>query len=526
MSATLAPTPQPSPLGRAHWTRLAPAALPLGAGLAILLVLFHAEAIAAVKIWWQSTAYGHCFLVLPLALWLAYERREVVLGLAVTPLAPRIALYALPLVGLWVVSYVLGIMEGRQLAAMGFAQLLFFAVLGRDLYFDLSPALLYLVFLVPFGAFAAPVLQHFTAGFIVHGLDTLGIPNRADAFRIEIPEGTFYVAEACAGLRFLIASMAFGVLYAVTMFRSPFKRVAFIVASMIVPVVANGFRGLGIVVLGHVLGSAEAAATDHLIYGWVFFTIVTIALAMGGLPYREDLLIAASPRSVADYARGATGVRGQSRTGFAGALTVVAKRSGFAVTAAVLGLAVMGPAIGTWLDHRVPDLTISVVPEPSIPGDCSPGASHVEGGISVQRFTCPDATLTMTVAVFAPGSNPARVIGTVRDIASAPLAADSDQSTLTIDGAKPDTWVLISENVGKRASAYVLWLDGKPALGGLRDRIHLAQDMLNGGHRPPLGAVITVEADRGVRSKRLRDFIMAQDQLSDQVQGQLKGLEQ
>lgn len=513
-----------SRLGRAHWVRLAPAALPIGGGLLALLLLFHREAAAAVSIWWSSTAYGHCFLVLPIALWLAYERRDVVLGLAVTPAPPRLALLVLPLAAMWVVAYVLGIMEGRQLAVMGMMQLLFLIVLGRDLYVDLSPALLYLVFLVPFGAFATPALQNFTAHFITTGLSVLGIPFRSDTLHIEIPEGTFYVAEACAGLRFLIASIAFGVLYAVTMFRSPAKRAAFILASTIVPVIANGVRGLGIVLLGHVLGSAQAAAADHIIYGWVFFTMVTVALAAGGLPFREDLQISPTPRSVADFARGAT------RSGAAPARTPglppkkARQYSPLAGAAAILGLAMLGPAIGLYLDLRTPRLVTSVVPEPTIPGGCTPGQSHVENGRSVQNFICADSRITMTTAVFSRGTNPALVIGDVRGIAMDNLNADMDQSMLHIEGGKPDTWVMLSENGGRRASAYVFWLDGQSAIGSLGDRIRLAHSMFDGGLRPPLGIVVSIEADKAVRARRLRDFIAAQDQLEEQIQKQLGNL--
>ena len=78
----------------------------------------------------------------------------------------------------------------------------------------------------------------------------IGIPAYIDGYMIEIPQGTFFVAEACAGLRFLIASIAFGCLYALMMYRSPVRRGVFIVASIIVPIIANGFRGLGIVLSG------------------------------------------------------------------------------------------------------------------------------------------------------------------------------------------------------------------------------------------------------------------------------------
>lgn len=48
--------------------------------LAAIGMLFHAEA-AAVAVWLTSTAYGHCFFVLPIAAWLAWERRTAALGL-------------------------------------------------------------------------------------------------------------------------------------------------------------------------------------------------------------------------------------------------------------------------------------------------------------------------------------------------------------------------------------------------------------------------------------------------------------
>jgi len=515
-----------SRLGAAHWVRVKPAVAPLAVGILVLLLVFHTEVLAALKIWVQSSAYGHCFLVLPLALWLAYERRDVVLGLAVTPLSPRIVIWCLPLIAFWVVSYVLGIMEGRQLAAMGFLQLLLLAVLGRDLYLDFSPALLFLIFLVPFGAFATPVLQHFTAAFIDAGLTWLHIPHVSDSFRIEIPEGTFYVAEACAGLRFLIASMAFGVLYSVTMFRTPARRIGFMIASAVVPVFANGVRGLGIVVLGHIIGSAQAAAADHLIYGWVFFTAVTFALALAGLPYREDLQIEVAPRSVADFARGATlPPMRMSLADFASGRNPQVARSAWPAALALAGMSIFGPGVGYWLDHRTPNLAVAIVPEASIPGDCSAGASKVTGAISVQHFTCPDAKFTLTVAAFGRGTNPARVIGEVRDIAQQKLLADVDQSVMDVSGAHPENWVTISENKGNRASALVWWLDGKPALGGIGDRIELAQSMLHGGAlRPPLGVVITIDADRAIRDQRLRDFIAAQDQLPEQIKAQLDAM--
>jgi exosortase A len=243
--------------------------------------------VAAVGVWQASDTYGHCFLILPMAAYLAWDRRAALAGLAPRPL-PALAPLALPLAAAWFLAERLGVMEGRQLAALAALELLVLVVLGWRLFRALRAPLLFLVFLVPFGAFVTPALQQFTAGFIVRGLNVLGVANYATDLTIEISAGVFYVAEACAGLRFLIAAVAFGVFYALLNYQSPGRRLLFVAASVVVPVVANGVRALGIVMLGAILGSANAAAADHVIYGWVFFSVVMLLLVAGGMPFRED----------------------------------------------------------------------------------------------------------------------------------------------------------------------------------------------------------------------------------------------
>ncbi|MBY0334002.1 MAG: exosortase, partial [Acetobacteraceae bacterium] len=276
-----------SPAGpAASW---APALAVLGLGLAVMFgIVFREETLAAVTVWDASTAYNHCWLVLPVAIWLGWTRRDRLRGLAPAPL-PLAALLGLAPALAWFAAERLGIMEGRQLAVMGLTWVLFLAVLGWPVFRALAAPLAYLVFLVPFGEFVTPALQDITAWMIDVLLDIWGIPHFVDHLIIEIPAGTFLVAEACAGLRFLIAAIAFGALYALVMFRSPGRRLVVMVLAVVVPIIANGIRAFGIVVVGHTLGNAEAAAADHVIYGWVFFSIVILLLILVGLPFREDL---------------------------------------------------------------------------------------------------------------------------------------------------------------------------------------------------------------------------------------------
>jgi len=449
------------------WRR--PAIAAVAVGLVALGVLFADEGRSAVRVWSGSTAYGHCYFIIPIALFLAWERRAIVAATPVRPM-PAAALAALPLGLVWLVAERLGIMEGQQIIAMGFVELLFVVVLGWRLWRALAAPLLYLGFLVPFGAFITPALQNFTAHFITIGLDVLGIANFSDGNVIEIPEGGFFVAEACAGLRFLIASIAFGVLYACMIYRSPGKRVAFIAASMVIPIIANGFRGLGIVILGHVLGSAEAAAVDHIVYGWVFFSFVILLLIAAGLPFREDN----GPLPVPARSPGAVSA---------------APSSIWAAAAVVLALTAIAPAVAGWFDARATATPLAAGPGPL--AGCTPdqGQPIAGPGRLTWSFVCPVgsapvAQLQLSISAFSPRSNAGAMARLLRQVTGEIGAESSDVRTLrTTDAA---TWRLVTTTEPDRLTATAQWVDGRPATGGLAQRRLQAWNSVAGSNSAPI----------------------------------------
>ncbi len=472
--------PAPGREGRLDdfWAALRPVAAPLGVGLLLLGYLFWSEAVAAVGVWEASTAYNHCFLVIPISLYLAWDRRDEVVGLAARP-TPWLALAALPLAVLWFAADRLGVMEGRQLLAVAMVEVLFLACLGWQLWWTLSAALLYLFFLVPFGYFLTPWLQTVTAQFTDVGLTILGIPHYTDALLIEIPAGRFLIAEACAGLRFLVASVAFGVLYACLIYRSIGRRLIFFAASLVIPVVANGFRALGIVTLGNILGSAEAAAADHVIYGWIFNSFVILLLIVAGMPFRED------QRQV-PQARVPVAALGDLR---------LAQRLQPAMAVALVGLlAAGGPAVARWFDRAgLADRLAAIAPHFVVPAGCKPiaggfpEADPVGAGIAnTQIFACGVMQLRVVVRVFPSRVSPA-VLAVSRVRMSGEDASDERLfSSLVIAGIEPHQWRVVSTDDPPRLTAMAYWLDGRPSRGGLDDRLRQARNSLFGGRYGPV----------------------------------------
>jgi exosortase/archaeosortase family protein len=380
------------------------------------------------------------------------------------------------------------------------------ALLGWRLARAQAPTLIYLVFLVPVGSFLVPTLQNFTARFIDVGLDALGIPHFVDAFSVEIPEGMFYVAEACAGLRFLIAAVAFGVLYGFLTYRSLGRRLGFLAASIVVPIIANGFRALGIVVAGHIVGDAEAAAADHIIYGWGFFSVVIILLALAGLPFREDARPTAPAAPPPDASRPA---------GTGPAIWVVG----------LAALAAAGPVAASALNRPRP------VPAVHLPGfaataDCltlgdAPSGTAERGEVVLeQRFSCGGVPLVASLRLLPPHAPPA-MLRTARSEATGERdAADAVTSTLEVGGIDPHGWRLVELQEPARISATALWIDGAPAPSGLTGRLKLAWDSVAGTDAPAVLVAASLSPPPVLHAEQreqaqhlLRDFLAAQGPL-------------
>ncbi|WP_158287661.1 exosortase A [Falsiroseomonas bella] len=431
-------------------------------GVIGLGILFEREVSAAVRIWETNEAYNHCWLIAPIAAWLAWSRRQRLAGLQPAP-TPLFALLAIPVGAAWLVAERLGIMEGRQLTALALVLVFVLTVLGWRITRAMAAPLLYLFFLVPFGAFTVPLLQQFTTWFIDIGLDVIGIPHYVDDLIIETPAGTFLVAEACAGLRFLIAALAFGALYALVMFRSPGRRLAVLALAIVVPIVANGFRALGIVVLGSVLGSAEAAAADHIIYGWVFFSIVMLLLIVVGLPFREDHRPDTAPPPPARPMR--------------------APRAAMLAVAALLagGLASAAPATSLALQQagaRAPERI--AVPLPPVEG-CDVSADGA-------TLVCGDLTVRAEAVIF-----PAQATWNVVSAERSRAAGLDDQDLLfSVRVPNGGTWRARQSRDRMQTVAIGLWLNGRPAGGGVRSRAEQAWNSLGGGQGLPVLIAVTI----------------------------------
>lgn len=241
---------------------------------------------AMISIWVRSETYAHGFIVPPIAIWLIWRERT-----QLEQYQPNSTLWLVaPLIGivfLWLLGELTAVNALTQFAIIAIVVIGIMSMIGLRLSARIAFPLIFLFFAAPIGDFMLPKLMEWTAEFTIFALRASGIPVYREGLQFVIPSGNWSVVEACSGIRYIIASVTVGTLFAYLNYTTLKRRLIFIGVSILVPILANWFRAYLIVLLGHLSNNKLAAGVDHLVYGWVFFGIVIAIMFMIGMRWSE-----------------------------------------------------------------------------------------------------------------------------------------------------------------------------------------------------------------------------------------------
>jgi exosortase A len=258
----------------------------LAALVVVTLWLYLPTVLGMVSLWNASDTYAHGFVVPAIVAWLIWRQRARLARLTPKPSWLAVALALLVALS-WAAGDLVAVNAVTQLALVALLVLWVVAVLGWEVARTLAFPLGFLYFTVPIGDFLLPSLMEWTADFTVLALRASGLPVYREGLQFVIPSGTWSVVEACSGIRYLIASVTVGCLFAHLSFVGWRKQLLFVAFSVAVPLVANWMRAYLIVMIGHLSGNELATGVDHLIYGWVFFGVVILGMLMVGARYAD-----------------------------------------------------------------------------------------------------------------------------------------------------------------------------------------------------------------------------------------------
>lgn len=243
------------------------------------LVWFMRDSISAMmEIWVSSRSFNHCFLIAPASAVLIWRRRGDLARMPVSASAAGVMAFAC-CAAAWGIGALGNLLTLQNLAIVAMLPAVLWAMLGSAVVRVIAFPLAYLFFMVPIGEFLVPWLMELTAALTVSAARLSGVPVYQDGLFFVIPNGSFRIVEACAGLRMLIASVAIAVLFANVAFTSWTRRIVFVVAMVLASIVANNVRTYAVVMMGHYIGMEAAAG--HATLGYVVFGLtILIVLAI------------------------------------------------------------------------------------------------------------------------------------------------------------------------------------------------------------------------------------------------------
>lgn len=254
--------------------RLSLISLALLCYLAAFGFLFHDVIIKLVHDWATDSNYSHGFLIVPIALYLAWERRDQLAhaplessSLGLIPLIGSLTLLITGVLGseLFITRIALiGMIAGSILFILGWKHL-------RLLTFPL--AILLLMIPIPaivFNQIAFP-LQLLASRFATDALSLLGIPVLREGNVITLANIALEVAEACSGIRSLVSLLTLGILLVYFTESRLWVRCILVTITIPTAIFANGMRVAGTGILAHYWGPEAADGFFHIFSGWFVF---------------------------------------------------------------------------------------------------------------------------------------------------------------------------------------------------------------------------------------------------------------
>lgn len=269
-----------------------------------LVALLALAVLAALPTWQnvfdlatRSAEYSHMLLVVPVVFMLLWQRRD---RLAVVPLAATATGAGVALLGV-AMDFVGFATQVDLVKDAGMVVMLLGAIVtvtGWAWAIKAAPALAALAFLIPLPGrvrqrIALP-LQEVSATITEHLMDFIGVPIARLGNVLQINGVDVAVAEACNGMRMVVALALVAYAFAFSMPLRPWARVVILASSPLVAVFANVLR-LGPTVLFYGYSDRETADFAHDVSGWLVL-LVALGVLWGSVALARWLELPIEPK--------------------------------------------------------------------------------------------------------------------------------------------------------------------------------------------------------------------------------------
>lgn len=129
----------------------------------------------------------------------------------------------------------------------------------------------YLIFLLPVWGTLSGLLQTLSVVVVSGIMGLTGIPVYVESVFVQIPAGTFEIADGCSGLRYMIVSLAIATIYIFMFVRSTSSAIKLLLLAIVGALITNWLRIAGLIVIGHMTDMQSSLMEDHNMFGWYLY---------------------------------------------------------------------------------------------------------------------------------------------------------------------------------------------------------------------------------------------------------------
>jgi exosortase A len=233
--------------------------------------------------WANDGNYSHGFLIVPLAGYFAWERRDKLA--AITPKASYFGLVVVAGSLFLLVAGTLGSeMFTTRVSLVGTIAGAVLFLYGWEALRTLAFPIGFLLLMIPipaiiFNQIAFP-LQLFASRVGESAITTAGIPVLREGNVLILANTTLEVAEACSGIRSLVSLVTLGIVFAYFTDKRLWVRLAIVASTIPVAILANGARVAGTGMAAHWYGPQAAQGFFHEFSGWAVFVVAFVMILL------------------------------------------------------------------------------------------------------------------------------------------------------------------------------------------------------------------------------------------------------
>jgi exosortase len=251
------------------------------AAVVMFVLLYRHVFVKLVHDWYYDDNYSHGFLIIPLACYLAWERRE---RFAAT--AANSSLWGLVIVAGSIAVLLAGVLGSElfltRISIVGTiaGSVLFLYGWRRTTVMAFPIAMLLLMIPLPaiiFNQIAFP-LQLLASRVGEATLTTVEIPVLREGNVLVLANTTLEVAEACSGIRSLVSLLTLGIVFGYFTDNRMWMRIAIALSTVPIAIVANGGRVAGTGIAAHRFGPQAAQGFLHEFSGWMVFVVAFLMM--------------------------------------------------------------------------------------------------------------------------------------------------------------------------------------------------------------------------------------------------------